>query len=417
MRSTRCVFCFSLALALLCLSALSQGQAIIVSFAPPALPVYEQPLLPGEGYIWTPGYWAWDNEFDGYYWVPGTWVLPPQPGLFWTPPYWGWGGNGYAFYPGYWAPQVGYYGGINYGYGYFGRGYEGGRWDHDRWYYNRAVNNLGGENVHNVYITEVNERNVSRVSYNGGQGGIEARPTAAEERVMHDRHVGPVQAQNQQVQTARGDQQLRASVNQGRPPIAATPKPGEFKEHGVVPAKEAGAPYHPPANRTATAANAATPSYPMHAKDVPPHTMPPPNTGNAKQDQKYLKQQQKLEAQQQKEHQQLAQQQEQEHQREAQQQQREQQQHARQQQREAQQQQHAQQQQQQREAQQQQQLREQQQQAAQARNQEMERMHQQQTQQMEERHAQQQQQMQERQQPGGHPPAPHAGATAQPEKH
>lgn len=380
--------------ALLCMAYTSQGQVIVVSFAPPALPVYEQPLLPGEGYIWTPGYWAWDNGFGDYYWVPGTWVLPPDPGLFWTPPYWGWGNNGYAFYPGYWGPQVGFYGGINYGYGYFGHGYDGGRWDHGHWYYNRAVNNINVENVHNVYVSNVNERNVNRVSYNGGQGGIAARPTAEEERVAHDRHVGPVPGQTQQVQAARGNQQLRASVNEGRPPIAATPKAGAFNERGVVPAKEAGAPYHPPANR-AEAGGKAPPSYPAHAKDVQPHTMPPPNTGNAKQDQKYQKQQQQLEAQQEKEHQKLAQQQEQDHQRQAQQQQREQQQHAQQQ---------------------QEQQRTAQQQANAERNRQMEQTHQQQTQQMEERHAQQQQQMQVRQQPASHG-APPPGHGAPPEKH
>jgi len=35
----------------------------------------------------------------------------------------------------YWGPVVGFYGGINYGFGYFGRGYEGGRWEHDHFYY------------------------------------------------------------------------------------------------------------------------------------------------------------------------------------------------------------------------------------------------------------------------------------------
>lgn len=389
--------CCLLALAMLCVAAPALAQVpLLVSFAPPALPVYEQPLCPDEGYIWTPGYWAYDNDFDDYYWVPGTWVLAPEPGLFWTPPYWAWAGNGFAFYPGYWAPQVGFYGGVNYGYGYFGHGYEGGRWDNGRFYYNRAVNNINVENIHNVYVTKIVNEPVTHVSYNGGQGGIEARPTTAEEQVMHGRHMGPVQAQNQQMQAARGDQQLRASVNQGRPPIAATPKPGGFKEHGVVPAREAGAPYRPPANRAEAKGNPPAPNYPMHAKDVPPHSMTPPNTGNAKQDQKYQKQQQKLEAQQQKEHQQLAQQQEQDHQREAQQQQRQQQERAQQQ---------------------NEQQRMAQQEAAQARNKQMEQTHQQQTQQMEERHAQQQQQMETRQQPHNPQPAGHAGPSPAPEKH
>jgi hypothetical protein len=63
------------------------GVFVSVTVAPPVLPVYAQPPCPGDGYIWTPGYWAWGP--DGYYWVPGTWVMAPEPGLLWTPGYWG----------------------------------------------------------------------------------------------------------------------------------------------------------------------------------------------------------------------------------------------------------------------------------------------------------------------------------------
>jgi hypothetical protein len=42
---------------LLLMSAASFAQiGVTISFGPPALPVYEQPLCPEEGYIWTPGY-------------------------------------------------------------------------------------------------------------------------------------------------------------------------------------------------------------------------------------------------------------------------------------------------------------------------------------------------------------------------
>src|SRR6516225_11595081 len=102
---------------------------ISVNFAPPELPVYEQPICPGDGYIWAPGYWAWDPDIGDYYWVPGAWVLAPQPGYLWTPAYWGWNGTAFVFYAGYWGPRVGFYGGIDYGFGYFGHGYEGGRWE------------------------------------------------------------------------------------------------------------------------------------------------------------------------------------------------------------------------------------------------------------------------------------------------
>src|SRR6202161_2853572 len=66
---------------------------ISVHVGPPALPVYEQPLCPGDGYLWTPGYWAWDGDDSDYYWVPGTWVESPEVGFLWTPPWWGWDGG------------------------------------------------------------------------------------------------------------------------------------------------------------------------------------------------------------------------------------------------------------------------------------------------------------------------------------
>jgi hypothetical protein len=103
--------------------------------------VYVQPPAPAEGYIWVPGYWAWDPDFADYYWVPGTWVLAPRVGYLWTPGYWAWNGAGFVFYEGYWGPVVGFYGGINYGFGYFGTGYVGGRWDHDRFYYLNPASN------------------------------------------------------------------------------------------------------------------------------------------------------------------------------------------------------------------------------------------------------------------------------------
>ena len=51
------------------------GVFVSVAIAPPAIPVYVQPPIPGDGYIWTPGYWAWTG--DGYEWVDGAWVEPP----------------------------------------------------------------------------------------------------------------------------------------------------------------------------------------------------------------------------------------------------------------------------------------------------------------------------------------------------
>jgi hypothetical protein len=171
---------FLIALIFLSISVAAGAQiGISVSFGPPALPIYEQPPCPAEGYIWTPGYWAYDNEFDDYYWVPGTWVEAPEVGLLWTPGYWGWNDNRYFYHEGYWGREVGFYGGISYGYGYFGEGYEGGRWDNGRFFYNRSVNNVNTTVIRNVYNTTVinNNTTINRVSYNGGNGGVTARPT------------------------------------------------------------------------------------------------------------------------------------------------------------------------------------------------------------------------------------------------
>ncbi len=264
------------ALVLLALSAAACAQiGISISFAPPELPVYEQPLCPGEGYLWTPGYWAYANDFDDYYWVPGTWVMAPEVGYLWTPAYWGWSGNGYFFYEGYWGPQVGFYGGINYGYGYFGDGYQGGRWQGEQFYYNRSVNNVNITNIHNVYNTTVINNTENRVSYNGGNGGINRRPTPQEEAAVHEKHIPPVAAQTQHVQAARAKPELRASANHGTPPVAATPKPGALNDRAVVPAKQAGTPYNPPANRAAAQPPVSTPvAHPENNTVHPGQPMP-----------------------------------------------------------------------------------------------------------------------------------------------
>src|SRR5579863_3124259 len=81
-----------LALLALAIPATLFGQLrVSISIGPPALPVYEQPVCPGDGYLWTPGYWAYDDSVSDYYWVDGQWVMAPEEGLLWTPGYWGLG--------------------------------------------------------------------------------------------------------------------------------------------------------------------------------------------------------------------------------------------------------------------------------------------------------------------------------------
>jgi hypothetical protein len=231
-------------LILLALPALAMAQMSVdvsVNVPPPELPVYDQPPIPGDGYLWSPGYWAWDEDIQDYYWVPGTWVLPPQPEYLWTPGYWGWSGGAFLWNAGYWGPHVGFYGGVNYGYGYGGSGFQGGYWQGGHLYYNRSVTNVGTTNITNVYNrTVINNVTVNHVSYNGGSGGIRAQATPAEMAAAHDHHIAAIPVQRQQEQTARGNPALRASTNQGHPPIAATARPGAFSGAGVVSAQHAG---------------------------------------------------------------------------------------------------------------------------------------------------------------------------------
>ncbi|HXO63470.1 MAG TPA: hypothetical protein VN882_02125 [Steroidobacteraceae bacterium] len=215
---------FAVALLLAALPLASDaGVFVSVNIAPPVLPVYVQPEVPGPGYVWTPGYWSWGEA--GYYWVPGTWVLAPV-GMLWTPGYWGWAGGAYVWNAGYWGPHVGFYGGVNYGFGYGGAGFHGGYWN-------------GG--VYVVNRTVINEVPVNRVAFNGGAGGIVARPSPAEIAASHEQHVAFTAVQRQHEQMAAANPALRASVNGGRPQIAATARAGDFSGHGVVAARDAAA--------------------------------------------------------------------------------------------------------------------------------------------------------------------------------
>ncbi len=199
----------------------SAGIAISITIAPPVLPVYLQPPCPVEGYLWTPGYWAWGPA--GYYWVPGVWVRPPRIGLLWTPGYWGFAGGSYLWHAGYWGPHVGFYGGVNYGFGFSGVGFFGGVWSGGVFRYNTAVTNVNTTIIHNTYIDRTVIRNTyvnNRVSYNG-PGGITARPTAQEQMAAREQHFQPTPMQVSHRQSASQERAQLASVNRGHPSTMA----------------------------------------------------------------------------------------------------------------------------------------------------------------------------------------------------
>jgi len=208
---------------------------------PPPLPDYDQPQDPGDGYIWTPGYWAWSA--GGYYWVPGAWVEPPYVGGLWTPGYWGFYGGRYLFYPGHWGLHIGFYGGINYGFGYIGLGYEGGYWNGGHFFYNRAYNHINVRVVHNTYNYNAGNRgnynggnrgngndnnsrdnNNSRPSYRGG-AGVQARPQPAEREAAHEPTAPRMNTQVQHAQTYGGVRGQYAAQNHGQPATPAVSRP------------------------------------------------------------------------------------------------------------------------------------------------------------------------------------------------
>jgi len=223
---------------------------------PPALPDYDQPPAPADGYIWTPGYWAWGS--GGYYWVPGAWVEPPYDSALWTPGYWGFYGGRYLFYPGHWGLHIGFYGGINYGFGYIGLGYEGGYWNGGHFFYNRAYNNINERVVHNTYNYNAGNRgynnynagnrgnnnyndnrnnnnnrnnynsnrdnNNPRASYRGG-GGVQARPQPSEREAAHEPTAPRMNTQVQHEQNYGGVRGQFANQNHGRPATPAVSRP------------------------------------------------------------------------------------------------------------------------------------------------------------------------------------------------
>ncbi len=205
---------------------------------PPPLPVYTQPPAPGDGYMWVPGYWSLNRL--GYFWVPGAWVLAPYTGALWTPGYWGFVDGIYLWHGGYWGPHIGFYGGVNYGFGYIGIGFVGGYWDHDRFFYNRAVTNVNVTRVTNVYNHTVVVNNIDnrRISYNGGPAGIQRQADPREVAARNEQHRPPTDVQRGFARQAGGNRAQFFDHNQGRPPQA-------FVEH----APERGGPGQGPGPR------------------------------------------------------------------------------------------------------------------------------------------------------------------------
>ena len=227
----------SLALSITSMVHAQIGVSIGVELAPPELPVYSQPVIPGDGYMWTPGYWSWNANDRDYFWVPGTWVNAPYSGALWTPGYWEFNENRYNWHGGYWGDHIGYYGGINYGFGYVGVGYQGGYWDHGAFSYNRTVNNVSNVHVTNVYNSNVTTVQNTHASFNGGKGGVQMTASKSEQIINSMPHQQATAKQQQHETMAATQPAQRLTANHGVPKVAATPEAGAFNSERNEPGR------------------------------------------------------------------------------------------------------------------------------------------------------------------------------------
>ena len=208
--------------------------------------------------MWVPGYWSLNRV--GYFWVPGAWVLAPYTGALWTPGYWGFVDGIYLWHGGYWGPHIGFYGGVNYGFGYIGIGYVGGYWDHDRFFYNRAVTNVNVTRVTNVYNHTVVVNNIDnrRISYNGGPAGIRRQADPREIAARNEQHRPPTDVQRGFARQAAGNRAQFFDHNQGRPAQAFVEHAPERGGPGQGP-RPGGAPGNGPGAGPANGPNAGGP--------------------------------------------------------------------------------------------------------------------------------------------------------------
>jgi hypothetical protein len=71
-----------------------------IDIAPPA-PRYEVVPAPRVGYVWAPGYWAWDDGHHKHYWHKGRYIRERH-GERWVPDRWAQRDGRYHYEPGRW---------------------------------------------------------------------------------------------------------------------------------------------------------------------------------------------------------------------------------------------------------------------------------------------------------------------------
>jgi len=74
---------------------------VYIGSAPPA-PLYERAPMARRGYVWSPGYWAWNGR--RHHWVAGSYVVE-RPGYVYAPPAWQQRGGRWYIQEGRWNPR------------------------------------------------------------------------------------------------------------------------------------------------------------------------------------------------------------------------------------------------------------------------------------------------------------------------
>jgi hypothetical protein len=142
------------------------------------------------------------------------------------------------FHPGYWGYHVGYYGGVNYGFGYMGIGFVGGMWRGRDFVYNTAVMHVDERFVHTTYVDRtIVERNTiandRHVAFSGGPGGIRHDPVPEERIAENEHHMGATSFQHTHETTAQSDRGSYFRNNGGHPSTLAVQRPLGMQNHAT----------------------------------------------------------------------------------------------------------------------------------------------------------------------------------------
>jgi hypothetical protein len=91
--------------------------------------------------------------------------------------------------------------------------------------------------IHNVYDSTVTNQRASsnRVSFNGGPHGVNARPISSQLSAARQRHVPMTSEQLQHQRAARTNGAMLASLNHGRPDVAASTRPEPLGNRSAAP--------------------------------------------------------------------------------------------------------------------------------------------------------------------------------------